>query len=377
MKGLIKIAVFALLCITTSPDVSSQEKPRLFRDSLDGAFDISRWLFDLHGFIPVISPITEPALGYGLVGAGVYFIPKKKTSTKKFRMPDIVGAGGGFTQNGSWFAGAGYAGFWKDDRIRYRGIFGYGNMNLKFYGSGQSDLAENPADFSIESYFFMQQALFRIKESPFMIGGRYVFSKTEVTAFEESKLPSVNPRDFDFINSGIGLIGEYETFNNILSPTKGMRVNLSYTQLLQSLGSDRNNNRLSFFTLYYLPLTEKWVSGIRVESLLASDDTPFYMMPYVKLRGVPALRYQGELTFLAETEQYFRVYKRWGLVGFAGYGTAVPSLEDFAKGPNVWNAGGGFRYLVARMLGLQMGIDVARGPQDWAFYIVFGSAWLK
>jgi len=364
-------------CWASIPDVSSQEKTKVFRDSLDGAFDISHFLFDLHGFIPVISPITEPALGYGLIGAGVYFIPKKKTSITKFRMPDIVGAGAGYTQNGTWFAGAEYAGFWKDDMIRYRGIFGYGNINLKYYGAGHPELADNPAEFSIASYFFLQQALFRISDSPFMLGGKYIFSKTEVTAFEESKLPAVDPRDFDFINSGIGLIGEYETFNNVLSPSRGIRIQLSYTQLLQFMGSDRNNSRLGFFTLYYLPISEKWISGFRVESMLASDDTPFYMMPYVKLRGVPALRYQGELTFLAETEQYFRVYKRWGLVGFAGYGTTVPSIENFTKGPNVWNAGGGFRYLVARMLGLQMGIDVARGPQDWAFYIVFGSGWLK
>jgi len=307
MNSKLKIIAILLLGTTMLTNLHSQNETKLFRDSLDGAFDISKWLFDLHGFIPIISPITEPALGYGLVGAGVYFIPKKKSSKDEFKMPDIAGIGGGYTQNGTWFAGAGYAGFWKDDRIRYRGLFGYGNINLKYYGSGNSYLAENPAEFSIESYFFLQQALFRIKESPFLLGGNYFFGKTEVTAFEESKLPSVDPLDFDLINSGIGLIGEYETFNNVLSPTKGIRVHFQYSQVLELLGSDRNFNRLNFFTLYYLPITEKWVSGFRVESMLASDNTPFYMMPYIGLRGVPVLRYQGELTFLAETEQLFRL----------------------------------------------------------------------
>jgi len=41
----------------------------------------------------------------------------------------------------------------------------------------------------------------------------------------------------------------------------------------------------------------------------------------------------------------------------------------------VWNAGGGFRYLTAREFGLQMGIDVARGPETWAIYVVFGNSW--
>jgi len=41
----------------------------------------------------------------------------------------------------------------------------------------------------------------------------------------------------------------------------------------------------------------------------------------------------------------------------------------------VWNAGGGFRYLTAREFGLHMGIDVARGPEQWAIYVVFGNSW--
>ena len=111
--------------------------------------------------------------------------------------------------------------------------------------------------------------------------------------------------------------------------------------------------------------------------MLATQNTPFYLLPYIKLRGVPILRYQGEMTVLAETEQFVNVYKRWSLIGFAGLGTTVPTLDEMNFTDPVWNAGGGFRYLIARALGLQVGMDIARGPEDWAFYIVFGSAWLK
>lgn len=136
-------------------------------------------------------------------------------------------------------------------------------------------------------------------------------------------------------------------------------------------------SRLTFFTLGYIPVTKKWNSGLRVESIIASENTPFYMLPYLNLRGVPILRYQGWLTMLAETEQFINIYKRWSVVGFAGVGTTLPSLTEKDFTSAVWNAGGGIRYLIARQLGLQMGVDIARGPEDWAFYIVFGSAWLK
>jgi hypothetical protein len=35
----------------------------------------------------------------------------------------------------------------------------------------------------------------------------------------------------------------------------------------------------------------------------------------------------------------------------------------------------GFRYLIARLLGIHAGLDVARGPEGNAVYIQVGSPW--
>jgi len=29
------------------------------------------------------------------------------------------------------------------------------------------------------------------------------------------------------------------------------------------------------------------------------------------------------------------------------------------------------------LLGLKMGVDIARSNEDWAFYVIFGSSWSK
>jgi hypothetical protein len=357
--------------------LAAQKKQGLFRDSLDHAFDISKWLLDIHGFIPLVSPITEPAIGYGAAGAAVYFIPKKKSPDKGFQMPDIAGLGGGYTSNGTWLIGAGYNGFWKDNTIRYRGGLGYTSVNLKYYGTEDGLLASHPLKFNMESFFLLQQVQFRISESNFFLGGNYIFNETKITFFEESELPGLDPLDFNIINSGFTLIAEYETLNNILSPTKGVKIQLSSRAYFVALGSNRNSQRLSFSTVGYAPIFEKWNAGFRFDAQMASGQTPFFMLPFINLRGVPAMRYQDELILLLETEQYFNVYRRWGLVAFGGYGRAMENIGSWPGGSGAWNAGAGFRYLIARLLGLRMGIDVARGPENWAFYIVFGSSWLK
>jgi hypothetical protein len=370
------VFILAIILVFCAQLLQAQgEKPKPFKDASDSAFDISYYLYNLHGFLPVPSIITEPAVGYGGILAGAFFIPKKNPKSGKFNMPDIVGLGGGYTQNNTWFFGGGYFGFWKNDHIRYRGAGGYADVKLKYYGRGDGFLNKNPADFTIQAFGLVQQAIFRLGESRFMLGGKYIFTKTKVTAFEDSKLPWVNPKEFDLTNSGIGIIAEYENFDNIFSPEKGLRVNVSYSQYLEFLGSDRNFGRLSVFAHYYLPvIPKKWISGFRTEYQTAIGDPPFYAYPFLILRGVPAMRYQGKYTILGETEQLVMITKRWGVVGFAGYGQ---TFNDKIEGNNAWNAGGGFRYLIARLFGLKMGIDVARGPEDWAFYVIFGSAWMR
>ena len=374
------ITTLLLLLVLTSISSQSyaQKKEKLFIDTLDNALDLSYYLYNLHGLLPIVSPITEPAVGYGAVGAGLFFIPKKDTIRKGFKMPDIVGAAVGYTENGTWFTGAGYIGFWKQDRVRYRGVFGYGDIKLKYYGTGGGPLADRPVQFSIKSYFFLQQAIFRIGDSRFLLGGRYLLGKSTVTFLENSIIPGIDPRDKELTNSGFGLIGEYENFDNIFSPTKGLRVNLTYNQFLEFLGGDRDFGRLSMFALdYFNVIKNRWNAGFRVETQLSLGNAPFYMQPFVYLRGVPAMRYQGELTGLIETEHELILTQRWSLVGFGGYGHAFKSLDQLDKGVNVWNAGTGFRYKIARVFGLKMGIDVAKGPEKWAVYVVFGNSWMR
>ena len=64
-------------------------------------------------------------------------------------------------------------------------------------------------------------------------------------------------------------------------------------------------------------------------------------------------------------------------MGFAGTGKAYDEWNEFSDADWHTSGGAGFRYLVARQFKIRMGMDLARGPEQWAYYIVFGSAWLK
>ncbi len=361
-----KLILVIIIFLSYISLVNSQNKTSIFIDSTDNALDLSNFLTNHKGVLPVIVPITEPAVGYGAVVAGLYFVPSKKPK----KQPDIIAAAVGLTSNGTWLAGGGYLGFWNEDKIRYRGVTGYGDIALDFYIMGSKSVRIN-----LNTFLFLQQANFRLGKSDFFLGAKYQLTKIIIPLFKDSEL--IDPINLESWNSGISLITEFDNLNNFLSPTKGARVHLSYNQNLEALGSTKNWGKLNFFTHLYLPVNKKWIPALRLESSLVTGESPFYARPFVYLRGVPALRYQGDLIMLAETEQLFNITPRWGILGFTGIGTAFDSLENMKSDEIVWNVGGGFRYLIARVLGLKVGADIGRGPEDWAFYVTVGTAWLK
>ena len=101
------------------------------------------------------------------------------------------------------------------------------------------------------------------------------------------------------------------------------------------------------------------------------------MMPYLDMRGVPINRYQGNADILTEGELRWDFIRRWSLMFYSGAGKAFDEWSEFGDAKLVVTYGSGFRYFIARKFGLRMGVDVAKGPDTWAYYIVFGSNWYK
>lgn len=87
---------------TTTATPDSTPTPSKFRSADDGWLDVSGFLDEKYGFLPVVIPITEPAVGYG-AAVGLAFISQPLGQAKAgFGRPDITIVGGLATENGSW-----------------------------------------------------------------------------------------------------------------------------------------------------------------------------------------------------------------------------------------------------------------------------------
>ena len=391
MKRILAIMLIAFLCnlICVSSSWSQSFWDR-FKDPKDGKFDVSGWSEEEEatgGFLPVPIIISEPALGGFGLGASMLYLREKgdyenadsKSDKKnKERPPSISGIGAAYTLNDSWFVGIGHVDNWINDTLRYTGGLGYASLNLDFYGSGQQGFPNDGSlAFNIKGLFLIQDLKYRLFKSDIFAGGRYTFLSSDVTFDISTIIPGLPPTQGSTSDGGLGPVFQYDTRDNIFTPTKGSRVDLTAMFHDPNFGGDFTYQSYRASGLTWFGVHPKVTLGLRLDGRSVKGDPPFYAVPYIELRGIRALRYQGDVAVMGEIEAKWQAFNRWSMIGFVGSGRAAESFDTLDNTPGRHTFGAGFRYFIARKFGMHAGVDVARGPEDTYVYIQIGSAWSR
>jgi len=372
------------LSISITGLAQSQPKTKIsLRDSLDGALDLSDYVIEANGFVPVPIIITEPALG-GFGGGFVPIFLKRRAPYRdsvngKLELtpvaPDITGGIAAYTLNNTWITAGFRSGTWRKLRIKYVVGGGYANVNMSFYHTYPMT-GEKKFDFNFRTIPLFLQSIKRIGFSHWYAGLKYLFLKTDV--HYTGTLPSfINPIDTSGIVSQLGAVIELDNRDNVFTPDYGFKVHFDANLSDKALGSDYDFWKINYYMYAYKTISPKLVGGWRVDGQQAFNNPPFYLLPYISMRGVPVQRYQGNADILTELEARWDFVTRWSIMFFGGTGKAFNSWDDFGSAQWVISYGTGFRYYIARKFKLRMGVDIAHGPDTWAYYIVFGSNWLK
>jgi len=358
---------------TTAPPPTS-----LFRDPDDGKFDVSTFLAMPRAFLPVPVIITEPAIGYGGGLMGMFIRPRKQEGGEGYLKPNISVLGGFATENGTWGALAADSSRWMDDRVQTLAAAGTGELHLDFYGLGQaSESLDEPVSYQLDFTLMMLQGEWKPNpKSPWSIGLRYVYSQIEPKLEDEPQFPGLADHINMKISAPAGVL-EYDSRNSLFTPTRGMYAESVYLASREDLGATEEFERFQQVVMGWLPLGDKVTLGLRGDYQWTSDGTPFFMRPYIKLRGVEAMRYQGDEMASAEVEARWQVRDRWSLVGVAGYGTAQTDRESYSASRDVVSGALGFRYALARKFGMHAGLDVGFSEGTTAIYIQVGNAWFR
>ena len=362
--------------LATQADPEAQESSRFFQD---GQLDLSSFLEHPRGFLPIPIVITEPAVGYGLGGAGMFVRPREEAGEEGWSRPDISAVGGFATENGTRGAFAGDASRWMDGRLRTLFGGGGGRINLDFYGLGSDSASfEQKVRYSLAFTTAIAQANWQLApKSPWSLGLRYVYADVEPKLRDDPVFPGLADRVRVKVSAPTA-VAEFDSRDNIFTPTRGGYSESSLLASRESLGSSVDFERFEQILMGWHPLTPSVTLGARGNYAWSSGATPFFLRPFVILRGVPAMRYQGDEMASVEAEVRWQFYGRWSIVGFGGYGATRTTRRDPFSATQTVGAGGlGFRYELARKFNLHAGIDVAHSSGTTAIYLQMGNAWFR
>ncbi|MEH6549632.1 MAG: hypothetical protein V7711_09185 [Pseudomonadales bacterium] len=370
-----------LLSLLISSTSLAQNFTSRFIDEEDGWFDASNFLLEYkYGVMPVPIIITEPAVGEGFGVAAVYFHdaddawegrPLDDKGRINKRSTSAVAAAG--TNNGTRLLGGGHFGHYKKDTIRYEGLGGVANINLKFYGEGSGQ--ENPSGFKFnsEALFISQRVAFRLGATDWFAGAEYTYTDMTTKFDLGFDIPELDDLSFDSTNASVAALLLYDSLNNGYTPGSGINSELSFSRYDEKVGGDFNYNLLeSRNQIYFEPVSQLNI-GLRLDGQFADGDIPFYALPYIELRGIPALRYQGTDVITGEVQAAWKFHPRWQILGFIGAGRAATEPTKLSDANTETSSGVGFRYLAVKQLGLSMGLDFAKGPEENVVYVSFGT----
>ncbi|MCL1045597.1 outer membrane protein assembly factor [Shewanella electrodiphila] len=366
-----------------------------FFDPIDGYFDAGEYLAEnAYGFLPVPSIITEPSVGTGLLLMGIFLHETPEQTELRQQVakesvdggaqlltPGISAAGIGATDNGSKFGFLGHRETWKQDHIRYLVGGGYGDVNMNFYS--QADFGQDLSlDLNMQGYGLMQKLQFRLFDSSVFLGVTQKFAQVDLASNKDTSLlpPELVDRLTDIIDlsptvSSLGAVLQYDSLNNFFMPTSGYDYTLEYDWFNTAIGSDYDYQTIKATGINYWPLIKDVTLGVKLNYQTISSDVrlPIFTYPYIEMRGIPRNRYQGEAVSTGEVELMWRITPRWMVLSFVGAGLAGDSNSNMWDSDKQTAYGAGFRYTIARRYGLHMGVDVAKGPEDTAWYINVGT----
>jgi len=362
---------------------SAAPKASIFKDPQDGHFDMSRWLLDRKGFLPVPVVISDPAVGYG-GGVALAFFHRpegaalERTATdgrKQMIPPNIYGVAGMKTENGSTAYGAGAVLHFKDDLWRYTGGVAKASFNLDFYTPGNV-LPEVGIGYSSDGYMAFQKIARRLGDQSLFLGLQWIYMDLDIGFDVDSDRQYFKPHELNRKTSGLGLSLQYDQRDNSFTPNSGWLGMLEGNVYDDAIGSDNDFQSYRAHAFGYLPLADKrLVLGLRGDVRWVGGDVPFYRLPYIDLRGIGSARYQDTRAATIETELRWNLTPRWAAIGFLGAGCTWGVHSSFSGATSQVAKGVGGRYLVARQLGLYVGLDYAFGPEDDTVYVQVGSAW--
>jgi hypothetical protein len=178
---------------------------------------------------------------------------------------------------------------------------------------------------------------------------------------------------------GLGPSVTWDERDNVVNPGRGFYVDVRYSSYSKSLGSSVNYHRLLIDLRKYINVVpeHRHILAMEFYGNFIRGDAPFKELAELGgsriMRGYYRGRYRDNYLTAFQTEYRMPVYKRLGMVAFAGLGKVYdPTSVNFDH--LHYSYGGGLRLNINKRERLNLRMDYALGDTHYLGYFYLGFA---
>jgi len=365
------ILVLAVLLLVVPPvRANSDQKAQEIVDNVRDGAAVGR---ARGNWVAVPIPMSNPTIGTGLEAILMYLHPKRRgEETATNATSGLVGM---YTNTDSWFVGGFHNNSWDNDRFRFTGAVGEGNLNLRYYGTGGISVSDNGLDYELQIAALFSQIQARLPWTTDWYGGvRYMYMRSKTVFNSGIAIPGIPVGDVDvpLRAAGLGLLLTYDSRDDNYYPTRGQYVQAGWTDFNPTWGGDLDFDKSVDFYNYYHSFNERTVLALRARIEASGDGTPFFFLSTLDMRGFPRDLYMDNYTLSTHAETRYKFAARWGVVAFIEAGTYADTFSGLADGSIITSYGAGLRWQVTADKRLNLAFDAAVSTDDSAIYLRIG-----
>ncbi|MCH7408023.1 outer membrane protein assembly factor [Belliella sp. DSM 111904] len=373
MKYTLVAILIVLSLATQAQEFSEQDTTTQRRGLIDPLFDIADGVVDFisgekWSFIPAVVYSPETNLG---LGARAIRIFKAQEDLKGNLRPSSLPITFLYTLNKQAIFTT-ELDLWRNENRDYiNARIELTDYPFKFYGIGNELLAEDE-EFYATRYAYFHLNYERQLVPGLYLGPRYEFRVDDIYRKEPGGIletGQVAGSEGQRL-SGIGLVMNFDTRDNIFQPTRGWFNRLSWMSFQNALGSNFTFDQYYLDLRKYLEVYERHVLVLQSYWSFTTGAPPFQHVSLIGgsdlMRGYFEGRYRDRHAVVHQAEYRLPVYRNLGLVLFGSAGQVAKQVDHFGWNRMKYGAGLGVRYKLNKE-GLNLRIDIAYGDQR-AFY---------
>jgi len=328
-------------------------------------------------FLPVIFYMPETRLAAGAGGLVTY----RSDAASLESRPSSCYFYAVYTQLKQFIAQIRPEIYWNKEKYYLSFLISAENFPDKFWGVGNKTPAEDEESYTPRSFSFEITGQRKIwSQKNLYIGLQSRIEQYKIIKFEPEGLLAreIFPGSRQGKSTSLGIMLSLDTRDNIFFPTSGHYYQFVASLSHKFLGSDFEKSSVRFDLRRYESLFSKHVlswqfllqaiagsPGFRQYATLGGD---------MIMRGYYSGRYRDKCLVAFQGEYRLPLWKRLGLVGFAGLGEVASSIKSFQIRNFKYSYGFGLRFKILPREGTNLRLDFAWGKRTSGIYFSAGEA---